>query len=349
MQTNFSTHPLVKTSDIEAFQNILDKAHSIVVTSHRSPDGDAVGCALAMTSYLRTQGKSVTTILPDPPDEALMWMPGVEDIVYYAEDSRQADELMANADVLFALDYNRFERLGRMSHAARKSPGKWLLVDHHELPDNFQVAQVHAPACSSTAELLYAVIVGLGGADAVDNDMAALLYTGIMTDTGSFRFPGVTPTTHLIVADMIASGLEHAKVHEHIHGEAPLDRLRLNAFALNERLEVFPEFHTALIHLTAADMGRFDYRPGYTEGLVNQALGIQGIRFAVFAKEGGERVKMSFRSIGSFSARAFAEDHFDGGGHHNAAGGASSESIDVVMAKLRGLLPQIQTQLLAAQ
>lgn len=300
-----------------------------------------------MCAFLISKGHDAVAILPDAPDESLAWMPGIERIVTYKEETERAEELIAGAEILFALDYNRFERLGPMSVAARAATGKWLLVDHHEAPDDFQSAQVHAAACSSTAELLYAVIVGLGGRDAVTVDMASCLYTGMMTDTGSFRFPSVTATTHRIVADMIELGLDHAMVHEHILGEAPLDRLRLSAFALNERLEVYPEFGSALIHLTAADMDRFNHRPGYTEGLVNQALGIKGIHFAVFVKEGGDRVKMSFRSIGEFSARAFAETHFNGGGHNNAAGGASKETIEVVLAKLRGLLPEVATQLAA--
>lgn len=347
MQNTISMHPLVQDSDLANFKALLSSPQRIVVTSHRSPDGDAVGCALAMCAFLVAEGHDAVAILPDAPDEALAWMPGVEGIVIFKDETERASALIADADLLFALDYNRFERLGPMADPARAAAGKWLLVDHHEGPDNFQVAQVHAAACSSTAELLYAVIVGLGGRDAVTVDMSACLYTGMMTDTGSFRFPSVTPTTHRIVADMIESGLQHAPIHEHIHGEAPLDRLRLNAFALNERLEVFPQFGSALIHLTAADMDRFNHRPGYTEGLVNQALGIQGIHFAVFVKEGGDRVKMSFRSIGEFSARAFAETHFNGGGHHNAAGGATKESIEVVLAKLRGLLPEVAEQLSA--
>ena len=232
---------------------------------------DAVGTSLALARYLRRTGKEVTCILPDAPDEALDWMPGIEDIVLFEREPGKAQDALHGADVLFALDYNGMNRLGPMSDAAGEATGTWLMVDHHMGPEAFPAAKVHDARCSSTAELLYGVIAGLGGPQAVDAETAALLYAGMMTDTGSFRFGSVSAETHRVVAEMMDQGLEHTHVHEAIYGEQSMDRMKLHAFAVVERMEVFPEFQTAFIHLTAEDMERFNYRAGYTEGLVNKA------------------------------------------------------------------------------
>ena len=341
MNATQSVHSMVDASDLEEFKRHLDGAHHIAITSHRSPDADAVGTSLALARYLRSLGKEVTCLLPDAPDEALDWMEGVKDIVLFDHDPGKAQDILHRADVLFALDYNGMGRLGPMADAARTATGAWLMVDHHMGPEDFPAAKVHDDRCSSTAELLWGVIAGLGGKEAIDAVGASLLYAGMMTDTGSFRFRSVSPETHRVIAEMMDRGLDHTSVHEAIFGEQPMDRMQLHAFAVVERMEVYPEFQTAFVHLTAADMARFNYRAGYTEGLVNKALGVAGVRCAVFAKESKDRVKMSFRSVGTYSVRDFAAQHFDGGGHHNAAGGATEEPIGVVMARLRGLLPEI--------
>ena len=340
---------MVDASDLAAFRQHLEGASTVAITSHRSPDADAVGTSLALARYLRAIGKEVTCLLPDAPDEALDWMPGVQDMVLFDRHPVEAQEALHRADVLFALDYNGMGRLGPMADAARSATGTWLMVDHHVGPEDFPMAKVHNPQCSSTAELLYGVIAGLGGRDVVDPVMASLLYAGMMTDTGSFRFASVSAETHRVIAEMKDRGLNHTAVHEAIFGEQPMDRMKLHAFAVVERMEVHPEFQTAFIHLTAEDMARFNYRAGYTEGLVNKALGVAGVKVAVFAKQSTDRVKMSFRSVGNYSVRDLAEQHFDGGGHNNAAGGASTESIGVVMARLRGLLPEIAAGLAAAE
>ena len=340
---------MVDAADLLEFQRHLAEAHHIAITSHRSPDADAVGTSLALARYLRSTGKEVTCLLPDAPDEALDWMPGIRDIVLFDAEPGKVQNVLHRADVIFALDYNGLNRLGPMADAAREATGTWLMVDHHMGPEDFPTAKVHDARCSSTAELLYGVIAGLGGREAVDAEGAALLYAGMMTDTGSFRFSSVSSETHRVIAEMMDRGLDHTAVHEAIFGEQPMDRMRLHAFAVVERMEVYPEFQTAFVHLTAEDMERFNYRAGYTEGLVNKALGVSGVKVAVFAKQSSDRDKMSFRSVGNFSVRDFAEQHFDGGGHPNAAGGASTESIGVVMARLRGLLPEIAAGIEAAE
>ena len=340
---------MVDESDLVEFRRHLDGAHHIAITSHCSPDADAVGTSLALARYLRSKGMDAICVLPDAPDEALDWMPGMQDIILFDKDPGRAQDTLHRADILFALDYNGLGRLGPMRDAAESATGVWLMVDHHMGPEDFAAAMVHDASCSSTAELLWGVIVGLGGPDAVDATTASLLYAGMLTDTGSFRFKSVSSETHRVVAAMMDRGLDHTAVHEAIFGEQPMDRMRLHAFAVVDRMEVYPEFQTAFVYLTAEDMARFHYRPGYTEGLVNAALGVAGVSVAVFAKQSSDRVKLSLRSVGRFSVRDFAEKHFNGGGHHNAAGGASNEPIGVVMARLRGLLPEIAAGIAAAE
>ena len=331
---------MVDVSDLVEFQRHLDEAHHIAITSHRSPDADAVGTSLATARYLRSTGKEVTCLLPDAPDEALDWMEGVDDILIFDRDAGKAQEALHRADVLFALDYNGLKRLGPMKDAAESATGTWLMVDHHMGPEDFPTAKVHDARCSSTAELLWGVIAGLGGKDVVDATMAGLLYAGMMTDTGSFRFNSVSAETHRVVAAMMDQGLNHTTVHEAIFGEQPMDRMQLHAFAVVERMEVYPEFQTAFVHLTAEDMERF--LPTRLHGRIGQ----QGPRHRW--SQGGRLRQAVLRPRqdelplrGPIQRRDFAEKHFDGGGHHNAAGGASKEPIGVVMARLRGLLPEI--------
>lgn len=206
MSASHFVHSMVDAADLKAFEEHLQGAQHIAITSHRSPDADAVGTSLALARYLSRQGKSVQCILPDAPDEALDWMPGVSDILLFERDPGLAQEALHRADVLFALDYNGLNRLGPMEDAARSATGQWLMVDHHIGPEDFTAAKVHDARCSSTAELLYGVLSGLGGVDAVDGTTAALLYAGMMTDTGSFRFRSVSSETHRVVAAMMNRG-----------------------------------------------------------------------------------------------------------------------------------------------
>jgi bifunctional oligoribonuclease and PAP phosphatase NrnA len=219
------------------------------------------------------------------------------------------------------------------------------MIDHHHQPETFPAVLFSDTTMCSTAQMIYMFIESMGDVEVIDENIGACLYCGIMTDTGSFRFPSVTPKTHEIAADLIRKGVDHAQIHRNVYDTNLLDRLRLVGYALSEKLMVFETYHTAIISLTKEELTRFNYRPGDTEGLVNQALSIKGVNFAVFVREGNNEVKLSFRSQGKFDVNSFARAHFNGGGHFNAAGGMSVESIDVVLQKLKDLLPENQEQL----
>jgi len=166
-----------------------------------------------------------------------------------------------------------------------------------------------------------------------------------MTDTGSFRFPATAASVHRMVATLKEIGLKHTKVHDNIYDNFLENRLRFIGYALVNRMEVLYEYNTAFMYITRADLQRYNIKTGDTEGLVNYLLTIQGIRFgALVIDREGER-KWSFRSKGAFDVNSFARKHFSGGGHINAAGGGSYDSLDANIAKFKEVIKEYQNQL----
>lgn len=338
----------MKEALIRQAEALIDSAQSIVITAHKSPDGDAVGSSLALARYLNKRQKRATVLLPDKFAEYLRWMSGVETIVYFDESPAEATELLGKADLIFCLDYNVLSRTGKaMSAALEAQKGKkpFVLIDHHQHPDAFPEVLISETSSCSTAQLVYQFITGISGKEAIDQEIGACLYCGIMTDTGSFRFPSVEPETHEIAAHLIRIGVDHADIHRKVYDTNLLDRLRLVGYALSEKLVVLPEYHTAYIALSGEELQRFNYRPGDTEGLVNQALSIEGVNMAAFFREGNNEVKLSLRSQGSFKVNEFASRYFDGGGHMNAAGGASTATLNEVVERFLAALPEYRQAL----
>lgn len=300
------------------------KLETIVITGHRSPDGDALGASLGMRNHLISKGfMDVQVIMPDGFPAFYNWMPGVEEVILATDRPEKALSLLSDASLIFCLDYNDLARVGDlMQSAMEKAEVPMVMLDHHQNPSGFAKWNFSDSRCGSTAELVYRWIQS-ENALPVSKDVAACLYTGLMTDTGSFRFPSVTPATHEMVADLLRTGIDHSEIHAAVYDSNRLDRLRLNGFALSEKLEVDLSCACAWIAMTHEELNRFHAKPGDTEGLVNQALSVEGVNVAVFIRESEDgRIKLSLRSRGSFSVREVAQDHFNGGGHHNAAGGA---------------------------
>jgi len=338
----FDESKLVDRSTLKLLNELLEASESIVITAHKSPDGDAVGSSLALMHYLVSQGKRVRVLLPDGFADFLKWMPGAEGIVYFDRDEAQARTLLEQATLIFCLDYNVLSRTGKaMGDALTERLGNvpFVLIDHHQKPDEFANVLISDTTSCSTAQLIYRLIVSLSGQEAISVVCGECLYCGIMTDSGSFRFPSVTSETHEIAAHLIRIGVDHAEIHRKVYDTNLLDRVRLVGYALSEILVVLPEFKTAYITLTQDELKRYNYRSGDTEGLVNQALSIEGVNMAVFIREGNNEVKLSFRSKGSFRVNEFAAELFNGGGHTNAAGGAVQLPIDEVVNRLRSALP----------
>lgn len=316
-------------------------AQSVVLVAHRSPDGDAVGAVLALWNHMQESGVQAHVVLPDGFPGFLNWMPGAGKIIFHDSHPERAERMVSQADVLWCLDFNGPSRVGGLEDAVRKNKGRRIVVDHHLEPEDFAEILLSDPQCGSTCELIYGLMETWGHAPRISKETAACIYTGIMTDTGSFRFSSVTHKTHGVLAALIERGLDHAQIHERVYDNNRLERIQLTGYAMSSKLKLWPEFHAALIYLDQAELRRFDYKSGDSEGLVNQALSIAGIVFAVYMHEADDgRIKMSMRSRGDFSVRDIASEHFNGGGHRNAAGGAVLDAtLEEVVARFEALLP----------
>jgi len=324
---------------------LINAAENILIITHKSPDGDAIGSSLAMQHYLQRLGKASRVMVPDLFPSFLSWMPGASDLIVFEKDEQTGKGLIEEAELIFLLDFNTPSRTGKIAEHLPKSGTPCIMMDHHRGPDSFPDVLFSDIEVCSTAQMVFEFIEASGQLDRVTLDIAACIYCGIMTDTGSFRFPSVTAKTHLIAAALIGMGLDHAHIHRMVYDTSLPDRLKLIGFALSERLEVLPAFRTALISLTHEQLIHFNHRPGDTESLVNQALSIEGVRFAAFFREGNNEVRCSFRSVGDFDCNAFARAHFNGGGHINAAGGTDSLPVGNVIEKFKLLLPAYEKEL----
>lgn len=279
---------------------------------------------LALYQVLSELGHDVMPAAPDKYPAFLNWMPQIKAVRLYdsSNDSADIQRFIQNADLHISLDYNALPRLGTdLENAVRAFTGQSLLIDHHRQPDQHFDYSFHSILASSTAELVYDFINHLTSGQPVSTDIAQCIYAGIVTDTGSFRFPSATPHTLRIVADLIEGGLQHARVYNHIFDTNSLDRLRLLGYVLAEKLVVIPEAQTAYIALSSSDLERYQHRPGDSEGFVNYALSVEGVRFACLLKEHDDEVKISLRSKGNLDVNSIARQYFNGGGHLNAAGG----------------------------
>lgn len=323
----------------EIVQSIND-AEKIVITSHKSPDGDSVGSSLGMLRFIRALGKDATICHPDACPSFINWLKDGDEIIDFDQNQDKVISLMDNADLILCLDYNGSNRLGKdMGGVLLAADGKKIMIDHHPYPEDiFDLAASHPEVCS-TAQLVIELIIQSGNENLLNQSIGTPLYLGIVTDTGSFRFSSVTARTHELIGKLIGNGVEQAEVHENTFNHNRLDQMKLRGYAIAERLEVLEEEQLAIVSLSEVDLERFNYIKGDTEGLVNIALSIEGVSVAIMLKESDGKVKMSFRSMGSIVVNKFAGDHFEGGGHMNAAGGISFLSLEETIDKVKTFAP----------
>ncbi|MDX2362800.1 MAG: bifunctional oligoribonuclease/PAP phosphatase NrnA [Crocinitomicaceae bacterium] len=321
--------------------DLIEQSEKIVITSHRSPDGDSIGSSLGLYRFIKALGKNAEICHPDPCPNFLNWVKDNDVILNFENNEAEVRQKMNDADLIFSLDYNAASRLGKeMSEVLLEAKGTKVMIDHHLHPDDFVDVAVSEPTVCSTSQLVYEFIVASGRENLMSASIGTPLYLGIMTDTGSFRFSSVTPRTHEILAAMLTVGVVHTDVHEKTFDNNRLDKLRLRSHIIAERLELLKEHKVAIISVTENEMERFNFIKGDTEGLVNVALGVEGVSVAVFFSEKGGVVKISFRSKGEFAVNELANDHFGGGGHKFAAGGISELGLDETIAKFKGLVPE---------
>ncbi|MBC6606822.1 DHH family phosphoesterase [Hymenobacter sp. BT188] len=337
-------------STISALKELLAQPRQIFITTHHKPDADALGSSLGLAGYLRKKGHHVTVVTPSDYPDFLAWMPGNEDVIVY--DARRNDaqvrEIIGTAEVIFCLDFSCLGRINELGTYIRNAPGIKVLIDHHLEPENFADLDFSNPKAAATAELVFEVIRDLGDQDMIDVGIGESLYAGIMTDTGSFRHPSTSRNVHLIIAELLDAGIDLSSVHRRIYDSHSEMRLRFLGFVLKDKLVVLPEYNTAYIAITQDELRQYQSKTGDTEGLVNFALSIEGVVFAAVLIDRGQAVKISFRSVGGFSVNEFARQHFQGGGHLNASGGISYESLDDTVQRFLSLLPQYQTKLVTA-
>ena len=331
---------------IEQFYPILNQPFKAVITAHQKPDGDAMGSTLGLYHFLKQLGHEVAVISPTNWAQFLDWMPSVDQVIDFEANKNEASQIVADADYVFCLDFNILHRTKHLEPIIRDSKALKILIDHHQQPDTPSFAYgISDVKMSSTCEMVYDFIVQSGHSNLINLDIATCLYTGLMTDTGSFRFPSTTASVHKIVAHLKELGLQHAKIHENIYDNSTEGRLKFMGNAFLNRMTVLPEFKTAIMAIPKTDIYKFELKTGDTEGLVNYLLSIEGIKFAAIVIDREEERKWSFRSKGNFDVNIFARTHFEGGGHANAAGGRSSKSVDETFNDFKNIIENYKSQL----
>ncbi|GAA4813568.1 bifunctional oligoribonuclease/PAP phosphatase NrnA [Litoribaculum gwangyangense] len=326
--------------DVASIKQLFSTKNKIVIVTHKNPDGDAIGSSLGLYHYLLKASQQVSVLVPNDYPTFLKWMPGNDAILKHDSQTVECNTLIDEADVIFALDFNAFHRTGNMEKVLEESKALKIMIDHHQAPDGFATYTYSDVSMSSTCEMIYRFIDMLGDTYLIDNHIATCLYTGIMTDTGSFRFSSTTSNTHKIVAKLIDKGANNSEIHNQVYDTNSFERMQLLGCALSN-LKVIPESKTAYITLSQKELNKFNYKKGDTEGVVNYGLSLEGVVLAaIFIEDKQEGIiKISLRSKGNFSVNEMSRAHFEGGGHINAAGGKSNLSLNKTVEKFISILP----------
>ncbi|HET7361174.1 MAG TPA: bifunctional oligoribonuclease/PAP phosphatase NrnA [Salinimicrobium sp.] len=336
----------MKNEEISQLKALLSQPKKIVIVPHKGPDGDAMGSTLALKLMLEGQGHDVKLIAPNDFPEFLKWMPYQEEVLLYDKETEKANSFIKETDIIFTLDFNHLSRSGKMQEALEKASASFVMIDHHQEPDDYARFIFSDVAMSSTCQMLFHFFEKMGYSDKITAQIATCLYTGIMTDTGSFRYRSTTSMTHRVVAELIEKGADNTNIHENIYDTSSYHQLQLLGTALHN-LKVVNDYRTAYITLTQEELDRHNFKKGDTEGFVNYGLSLEGIVFAaIFIENHAEKIiKISFRSKGTFSVNEFARIYFEGGGHINAAGGKSDLSMGETIEKFISILPEYKTSL----
>jgi bifunctional oligoribonuclease and PAP phosphatase NrnA len=340
------TDPEIAT--LEPLRALLQVPRRVVIIPHQKPDADALGSSLGLANWLLKGGHTVHVVSPTDYPRFLNWLPGHNALVTIYQPRTNHAEVagwFAKADLIFCLDFNDLKRCDPLSGLVQRAKAKRVLIDHHEAKQDFAHFEYWRVSAAATAELIFEFIGLMGGASQVDAPIAECLYAGIMTDTGSFKYPATSSRVHRIVAHLLDLGIDHTTIHRRIYDTNSEDRLKLLGFALNNRLQVLPQHRTAYFALSKADLFQFNYQVGDAEGMVNYALSVEGVVLAALFKEEEDHVKISFRSVGDFSVNDLSRAEFNGGGHKNAAGGKLPTTLQAAVDKFLTLLPHYQPQL----
>jgi len=333
--------------NVQEIKSILTgSAKKILITAHYKPDGDAIGSSLGLFHVLKSLGHYVTVMMPSYYPEFLQWIPGNEEVVIFTQHIPNGIGIINDAEIIFALDYNEFSRTNGMSVYLRDAKAIKIMIDHHLNPEPFADLTISEPKASSTCELVFDFICDIGQESLVSKNVADALFTGLLTDTGCFKY-NTNPRVHEVASKLMQCGADPETINRYVFDCFSQDRLQLIGYSLSERLEVLPEFHTAIIPLSTEDYQKFNFKIGDNEGLVNYPLMLKNVVMSILVSETDEIVKLSFRSKGGFAVNELAGKYFQGGGHKNASGGRSRKTLTQTVERLKKLLPQYQEALIA--
>ena len=330
----------MNAQDIIEIKALLATPKKIAIIPHKNPDGDAIGSTLGLLHYLLKGNHNATIVAPNDYPEFLKWLPKEDTILKYDTQKEESEAVINEADIIFTLDFNALHRTGNMETVLTNSKALKIMIDHHQQPDDYAKYMFSDVSMSSTCEMVYHFFSKLDVVNTIDKDTATCLYVGIMTDTGSFRFRSTTSTTHRIIADLIEKGADNTEIHNKVYDTNSYNRLQLLGCALSN-LKVLPEHRTAFITLSQDELQKLDYKKGDTEGFVNYALSLNNtVLAAIFIEDKKQGIiKISLRSKGDFSVNELSRNHFEGGGHTNAAGGKSDTSLESTVEKFISILP----------
>ena len=333
----------MKEQDIQAIELLLSTPKKIAIIPHRNPDGDAMGSTLGLYHFLIKNGHQAIVVSPNEFPDFLAWIPGSETVKIFEKDKKKGTKILEEAELVFTLDFNALHRVGEMENVLNTLKVPFIMIDHHQSPDDYANYTYSDVAFGSTCEMLYNFISFLGKKSDIDKTIGTCIYTGILTDSGSFRFPKTTGTTHRIIADLIDLGVENTEIPTLLYDNSSYGRLQLLGRAL-QNMKILADHKTAYTTLTQEELDTFDHIKGDTEGIVNYGLSIKGIVFtAIFIENAAENIiKISFRSQGDFDVNQFAREHFNGGGHRNAAGGKSEVSMAETVTKFENLVNKLK-------
>jgi phosphoesterase RecJ-like protein len=324
--------------NIEELKVHLSTPKSIVITAHRNPDGDAIGASLGLYHFLNQFGHTVRIIFPSEYPSVFEWLEEVDKAIIYDLDKAKSEELVKEANIIFCLDYNSLDRVDKLGVFINESKAVKVMIDHHMDPEPFVDFMMSHPEASSTAEMIYTFIEQLGDKDKLNTSIGEAIFTGLLTDTGSFAY-NTNPNLFRVASELKALGVDDYKLQQAIFNTLPEKNLRLLGHCLANRMEIIPELHTGIIVLNKEDYIKFDIQRGDSEGIVNYILSVKGIKVAAFIREQPYIVKLSLRSKGDFSVQEIARDHFNGGGHMNASGGYSKKGLKDTLEKFKTILP----------
>ena len=339
----------IMTADqVAQLSHLISEANTILITCHKSPDGDAIGSCLGWAEYLRSLGKEAIVIVPDQYPDFLLWMPNTEKIVRYDKHREKCDMLFKIADLVFCLDYNTPSRVEDMEQALVSSPAPRILIDHHLNPDVPAVLTISRPEASSTSELIFRIVWQLDGFEQMGKQFAAPIYCGMMTDTGGFTFNSSNPEIYFIISELLTTHIDKDRIYRNVYHNYSENRIRLMGYVMYEKLVYLPEYHAAFYTLTKQEQQRFHFIKGDAEGLVNIPQQIKGLKLSISLREDTEKPRLvwvSLRSVDDFPCNKMAEEFFNGGGHLNASGGRINGTMEEAVETVKRAIVAYENKL----